>query len=175
MRPPASVYFAALVRRLTRICSSRIGSASSRRPPLIERDAQLVLPLLQERADGLDGTADDRREVERLLPEADLPPGDAGDVQQVVDQPGEVLHLPLDDLLRPFEVLLRLQLAEELGGVVDGRQRVPQLVGEHRQELVLAAVGLQPLGLDELLLGDVPADLRGPDDRGPRRPGWARR
>ena len=34
-------------------------------------------------------------QVERLLPELDLAPGDAGDVQQVVDQPGEVLHLPL--------------------------------------------------------------------------------
>ena len=46
-----------------------------------------------------------------------------------------------------------LELAEELDGVADGGQRVPQLVGEHRQELVLAAVGLQPLGLDALLLG----------------------
>ena len=143
--------------------------------PRGERDGQLVLPLLDERADGLDGTADDRREVERLLAELDLAPRDAGDVQQVVDQPGQVPDLPLDDLLGPFELLLRLQLAEELDGVADRRQRVPQLVGEHRQELVLAAVGLQPLGLDELLRGDVAADLRGPDDRGPRRRGWARR
>ena len=45
-------------------------------------------------------------------------------------------------------------------GVADGGEGVPQLVGEHREELVLAAVGLlQPLGLvAELLLGLHPLD-----------------
>ena len=52
-------------------------------------------------------------------------------------------------------------------GVADGGERVPQLVGEHRQELVLAAVGLlqlvRPLleGLLELpLLGLVADDFQ---------------
>ena len=55
----------------------------------------------------------------------------------------------------------------ERDGVADGGQRVPQLVGEHRQELVLAAVGLlqlvRPLleGLLKLpLLGLVADDFQ---------------
>ena len=55
----------------------------------------------------------------------------------------------------------------ELDGVADGGERVAQLVGEHGQELVLAAVGLRQLGepspellLQPLPLGDVADDAR---------------
>ena len=75
--------------------------------------------------------------------EADLAPCDPRDVQQVVDQAGEVLDLPIDHVLGPFEVVFRLQLAEELSRVADRRQGVAKLVGEHGQELILAAFGLQ--------------------------------
>ena len=105
MRPPVSVYLAALVRRLTTICSSRVGSASSRKRPRSSETVELVLPLLDERADR------SRRHwsrigasVDELLAELDLAAGDPGDVEQVVDQPGEVLDLPLDDVRRPVEV-----------------------------------------------------------------------
>jgi hypothetical protein len=88
--------------------------------PVDQGDAQLVLPLLQERADGLDGSADDRREVDGFLPETDFSSGDAGDVQEVVNQSGEVLHLSEDHLFCPFELFFRLQLPEELSCTVDG-------------------------------------------------------
>ena len=52
---------------------------------------------------------------------------------------------------------------EDFEGVPDGRERIPQLVRERGEELVLAAVGL-PHGLVHLLaLGDVPRDFRSPD------------
>ena len=58
IRPPASVYLAALVRRFTRICSSLQGvGLEPLRAANRAEDAQLVLPLLQERA----RTASDER------------------------------------------------------------------------------------------------------------------
>ena len=79
-------------------------------------------------------------------------------------QPRQVAGLAFDDLDRPLRVLgigRPLEL-EHLHGVADGRERVPQLVGEHGQELVLAAVGLAegdeqafPLRLDLPALRDV--------------------
>ena len=97
-----------------------------------------------------------------LLAQLQLVAGDAGDVQQVVDQPGQVLDLPLDHVAAPAELrLVRPLEAQHLHGVADRGQRVPQFVGQRRQELVLAAVGLlqlvqqpQPLVGD----GDVVAD-----------------
>ena len=54
--PAASVYLAALFSRLTRTCSSRVGSASSReRPPSASETVSVVPPLLDQRPDGLDG------------------------------------------------------------------------------------------------------------------------
>src|SRR3989442_15688650 len=66
------------------------------------------------------------------------PARDARDVEQVVDEPDQVLHLPL----RHVEEALssgdgraeQLEAREELG------ERVAQLVGEHGEELVLAPV-----------------------------------
>ena len=64
-------------------------------------------------------------------------------------------------------------MVETRHGVADGRERVPQLVGEHRQELVLPPVGLGEVlhavperAFQPLPLGDVgeedgdPASLR---------------
>ena len=89
---------------------------------------------------------DDRGELDRLLAELDLAPGDPRDVQQVVDEPGEVpapaaRSPPGSTPGRASEV----DRSGRLDGVADRRQRVAQLVGEHRQELVLAAVGLGQL------------------------------
>ena len=78
---------------------------------------------------------------------------------QVVDQPGEVLDLPLH---HRAHVLRRRRSSaspslQDVQGVADRGQRVAELVGEHRQELVLAAVGLlQALLL--LLVGQVGGD-----------------
>ena len=140
MCPPFSLYFAALFRRLTTICSSRVGSASTQRFP---RSIETSSVCFRSSMSGLtvaDGAVEDRGRVEHVPPELDLPAGDAGDVQQVVDEPRQVLHLPRDDLHRPVDVLPVRRLWPTVDGVADGRERVPQLVGEHGEELVLPLV-----------------------------------
>ncbi len=104
-----------------------------------------------------------------LLAQADAAAGDAGDVEQVVHQPGQVLDLPLHHLARGLEARVDgLDLAHQLDSVADRGERVAQLVGQHGEELVLAAVGghelLGPpaqLLFQALALGDV--ELRAPD------------
>ena len=57
--------------------------------------------------DGLAGfhrTAENGRQLHGSKPEPDLAPADAGDVEQVVDQPGELVGLPLDDVAAPGEL-----------------------------------------------------------------------
>ena len=60
MRPGASVYLAALPRRLIRICSSRVGSTSTAIGAVVDGEAQLQALLGRLRPDHLDGTLDDR-------------------------------------------------------------------------------------------------------------------
>ena len=50
-------------------------------------DGQRVVPCVDQRAARLDGARDDRRDLDRLAPEVDLPLRDAGDVEQVLDEP----------------------------------------------------------------------------------------
>ena len=115
-----------------------------------------------------DGLLDDRPDVHDLLLELDLPARDAGDVQQVVDEPGQVLHLAFDDLRRPFMVLSSRGSLQDLSGIADRRQRISELVGEHRQELVLAPVGLfERLGVPPAFL-QQPGVLLGRRSAAPR-------
>ena len=95
IRPPGSVYLAALSSRLARTCSSRVGSASS-------RSSSSGTPTLSSwprssisGAGRGDGLAHDRGQVHDLLAKLDLAQADPGDVHQVVDQPGQVLDLPV--------------------------------------------------------------------------------
>ena len=57
--------------------------------------------------------------------------------------------------LAPGERLAAPVRAQQLHGVADGGQRVAQLVGQHRQELVLAPVGLAQRLFGLLALGDI--------------------
>ena len=109
-----------------------------------------MLPLLDDRPHGLDGVVEDGGRFDECLPEVNLPPSDAGDVQQVVDEVGEGADLPGGDVLAPFEGLLGARAGGDGDGVLDGGERVPQLVGEHGEELVLATVGGGELGFIRL-------------------------
>ena len=121
----------------------------------LDRDAEGVPPLVDERPGRLDRLVEDRARVHEVLPEPDLPARDARDVEQVVDEPDELPDLPLDDVAGPVAALLVGGHLEDGHGVVDRGERVAQLVGEHRQELVLVAVVLaEGLGLP-LPLGEV--------------------
>ena len=126
---------------------------------------------------GGEGGLDDLGEVQPLDVEAEVARDDAGDVEQVFDELGLDLGVPLDGR-EPFLQVLGVDLAgaEDLGPAEDGVERRAQLVREGGQEFVLHAVGRLGLGwplggeqplpllLGPLPLGDVPGDFRGPDD-----------
>ena len=105
MRPPSSVYFAALFNRLARTCSSRVGSPSIGIGPVATETVELRARALDEGADGLDRLRHDRRRrrgvsVFRL----DLAAGDPRDVEQVVDESHDVLELALGDVVGPLPI-----------------------------------------------------------------------
>ena len=156
----------------------RVGVQEHRGLGRWERDGQIVALGRDQRLDALDGVGDERLRRDQLAAEHDLAPGDPRDVEQVVDEPGHVPDLPAHELDRPVEVslalvLLGVPLAEHLECVIDGGQGVAQLVGEHRQELVLLAVGpgellgpLSQLAFQPPPLLDVVEDQDDAADRG---------
>ena len=109
-------------------------------------------------------------EREEVATQFDLAGRDPRDVQQIVDQPGDratcrsmtaVARLPRSPRL----------IAEQREGVADRRQGIAQLVREHRNEFVLAAIGFGECGvrlpqrlLDAPLVGDVAEHDHGADD-----------
>ena len=76
------------------------------------------------------------REYRRKL---ELTAGDAGDIEQIIDEMNQVLHLPFDQP-DPRGVVGITEL-HQLEGGDDRRQRVTQFVAEHRQEFILGPVG----------------------------------
>ena len=92
----------------------------------------------------------------------ELAAGDARDVQQVVDQLLEMRRLPADDPALPLEPDVVAPL-HQLHGRHDGRKRIAQLVPQHGQELVLAAIGQD---LPAQRLGAIPVELGVPERRG---------
>src|SRR5690606_20134547 len=86
---------------------------------------------------------------------------DARDVEQIVDQPGQVLQLPAQQLARPRQHALgQLRLTEQIDAALHRRERVAQLVGQDRDELILAARRLAEQRFRSLALGDLRDELR---------------
>ena len=84
--PPSGVYLAALVSRLTRICSTRTGSTYSGIGSLGQVEHQLVVAAFDERLGRGHGAVDHRGSVDRLALELNLVLRDPRDVEQIVDQ-----------------------------------------------------------------------------------------
>ncbi len=121
---------------------SRVMSAVDHQRLFGQSDNELVAPGVDQRPAGFDGPSDDLGQIHPLPLQRDGPASDARDVQQVVDQPHEVLHLTLDDLARLHALRVgQLLEPQQMHGGPNRRQRVPDLVRQHRQELVLAPVG----------------------------------
>ena len=93
---PGSLYFEAFVSRFANTCCSRVGSPSTKRSPGTSSASGCCLSSKQ-RLRGLGGALDDLGDRRALLVELDLPARDPRDVEQVVDQPHELLELALDD------------------------------------------------------------------------------
>ena len=120
------------------------------------------------RARGLDRVLEHLLERDRPAAELELAGGDARHVEKVVHQPHEMAELAADDLPGARGVL---PAAVHLERVPHRGQRVPELVGEHGQELPLALVHLAqgllaagPLRLREVAgqegAGEVAGGLR---------------
>src|SRR5438552_4460459 len=82
-------------------------------------------------------------EVEGAAGELDLARHDPPDVEEVVDQSSELLHLAGDDLagVRGGDAVRIIDAVQAVHGIADGPQRVAELVTQHGQELVLEPVG----------------------------------
>ena len=123
-----------------------------------EIDHQLVRARLDQRPGGFDRGDQAVREVQALLAQLQLAARDARDLQQVVEQPRHVLDLAVDDVLRPLQLRLgRVRRLADPRRVTDRRERVAQLVGEGREELVLAPVRRAQRVLGTFARGDVGA------------------
>ena len=75
IRPPMSVYLTAFVRRFRRICSSLVGSASSRIDSSGSEMWSSRLPLIDQGLDRLDHLGDGFGQDHDLLLQLDLVPG----------------------------------------------------------------------------------------------------
>src|SRR5690606_30370886 len=122
---------------------------------------------------------DDAGQVHARGGQADLSAGDAADVEQVVDEPGQLGHLAVDDVAATLDVLrldvFQLHHRYRIG---DRRQRVAEFMAEHRQErghalalvfqrLDPALVGQVAGDLGETQVGAVGLEQRGDGDAGP--------
>ncbi len=94
----------------------------------------------------LDRLAHDGHQVATFGAQQDLAVGQARRVQQIVDQPAHMLDLAVQRLAdRGYARIARRQKLLQLQAIVDRPQRIAQFVGQHAQELVLAAIGLADL------------------------------
>ena len=114
---------------------------------------QRVRPLFEQRAGHLDGFRHDVRHLDDLLLQLHLASRDARHVQQVVDEPREVSHLALDDRPLAFGGVVAAE-PHQLERGEDGRERIAELMAQHREEFVFRAVG--PFGGASQLIQLVP-------------------
>ena len=72
----------------------------------------------------------------------DLAPGNPADIEQIVEQARHVLQLALHHRQHGLRLWLGTRHSQDLDAVADRCERIAQLVGEAREELVLAAIRL---------------------------------
>ena len=129
-------------------------------------DHQRVAVLLDQRLDDRLDVPDELADLERLQEQVHPAGLDLGEVQDVVDQPEQVLAGRVDPLeVREERLLVEVLglLLEHLGVADDGVQRRPQLVAHVRQELRLVLAGLGKLAVRLLELLEEPGVLDGDD------------
>ena len=150
--PPAVVYLAALLSRFARTCASARGVAVDAQRLGRQRHARAdaALPSISGRA-RLDRARRRRRRRRPARSASSILP-------RVMRDTSSRSSTRRDQLLRPGgRCTSRAQSTRSLGapdvaarasGVADRRERVAQLVREHREELVLAPVGLLDLAVE---------------------------
>lgn len=109
-------------------------------------DRQRVLHLIEGRLRGDDRLMEHFGELDRFHSKLDAAARDSRHVEQVVDEAGQMRQLATHDGQLVVERLAALASdTDELKRGHDRRKRIAQLVGEHRQKLVLAPVGVTEL------------------------------
>ncbi len=85
-------------------------------------------------------------ELQPLALKSDLISRDPDHVKKVVDQPGELIDLSLNDSLGSLRLLsFRGCTGQDVQAVLDGSQRISQLLRKQSQDLMLALIGLGEL------------------------------
>ena len=108
-----------------------------------------------QRLRGLDRELQTSADIDHFALQLDAALGDPGHVQQVVEQASKMRGLSLDDAdERPLALVL-YESRQQLRGVGDRRDRIAQLVREHGEKLVFAAIGVFQRRLQATLLRDV--------------------
>ena len=105
------------------------------------------------------GSAHHLNQIEACAFQPDLASADAGDIEKVIHQLGEVTHLPVKNRERPARLRPAGRgLFEDVDAVANGCQWVTQLVRQQPEKLVLATVGFGQLEirLAQRLLGLFP-------------------
>ena len=152
-RPPGSVYLAALLRRLVRICSKRVASASTRRSPG-GTETTKSCPRSSSRGRTASTVRFRIAVTFRASLRSSIFPRLMRDTSSRSSKRWrDVLHLPLGHVSRLADHLgVCAGLLHDVQSVAYGRQRVAQLVRKHCQEFVLQAVGLPQLRIESGIL-----------------------
>ena len=121
---------------------------------------QLVKFFVHERLDHLDGRLDDLPDLEGFRFENNPASRDPRDVEEVVEQVGQVLTLPRDHRSQRAQLGIGADFSgEKHCCVAYRRQRISQLMREHREELILLAIGPAQCLMRSPALGDIPIGL----------------
>src|SRR5207249_2797181 len=111
-------------------------------PHRVRLDVDRVTSELAGTGQDAHGLADAHPEVHRATRQHDVAAGNAREVEQVADQPPEVGDLVADRAARAVrDRVVTADAIEHAHRADDDRERVAQLVAQHRQELVLRPVG----------------------------------
>src|SRR3984957_12723200 len=122
--------------------------------------SQLLKFFVHERLDHLDGRGDDLPNLQGFRTENDPAARDPRDVEKIVEQAGQVLTLPGDHRSQRAQLGVGANLSgEKHRCVANWRQRISQLMREHREELILLVIGPAQRLLRSLAFGDVPIGL----------------
>ena len=111
-----------------------------------QRCVQCLTRRRGERRDGFGRGRHQAGEVERFATQLDSVGGDPGHIQEIIDEAHELFDLTLDHIAGTGRSGRRGVELEGLQRKPYRCQRVPELVRERREELVLALIGFSQLG-----------------------------
>ena len=120
-----------------------------------QRNLQAPPPCLRDQPIRIGGSACDLNQVGPLELHLQASGRDSRDIKQVIDQSGHMRHLSLEDRHDRTCHSGHVDRSQKLERIADRCQRVAQFVGQHRQEILLATIGLINRDFGQALPGDI--------------------